>query len=374
MESAQDSFLRACRGVAATADSGRTEAPAGVSLSDSQADIMIAESAELVVEAVQKVCLALRLRPPVPSTQVKLVGRRWWVRQTIEDYLPVWERVVAAVERSSTLSGEGSMPTPRMVRAAADFPGGPIGVVGAMCGEMIGRCGERVLGQYDLPIPRRDVAQFAVLGDSAEKFASSSKLPASESRRWIVWQDAVRYVVLAQPAVREMVLQWIGERVRLLVQKAPMGFAEELDRAVAASAGRGAERGSSEPELAEWFKRLEGLKSRDIAESFGRLHAVIAATAWYLAVQVGFLRESTEAQLREGAALGLRTEHPWGTAAGWWFGYLFDSEDYEQGLRFVETLGAAGVSLGALWSSEQQLPRQSDLEEPRFWLERRSSA
>lgn len=308
------------------------------------------------------------LDPPAEVTRVRAVRRAEWVEANVRGLRGLFEpgaeqmaRAMAAARPEEPAEGpEGA----QMFEAVFDRMA-PL-LMGAQVGMVLGYLGQRVLGQYELPLPRADQPGLLFVVPNIAQFEKEWSLAADEFRAWVALHETTHAFDLGRP--------WVRDHFLGLVREAAAGM--EFD-------------------LAGLQERLEGLDLSDpsrLSEALGgdlltgslteeqrlllrRIQAFMAAAEGHADhVMANLGRERLPSFDRIDEAMRRRHEgrSQEERAAERLLGVDMKLEQYRLGRAFCDTV--AGLTdertLARMWESADALPSMPELEEPRLWLAR----
>ncbi len=242
---------------------------------------------------------------------------------------------------------------------------GPL-LMGAQVGTVLGTMAQRVLGQYDLALPRRSGALLFVVPNIA-RFGADWSLPLDEFRTYVALHEVAHRFEFAQGWVRPHFL----EMVRDLADHAEVDIAslqqrfEGLDPSNP-DAMREAMEGAgslfdapSDPEQRLRIARLQAFMAA--AEGFAdHVMKTIGARMLPAFDQIEeALKRHREGRGSEGALEQL-------------LGLEVSMEQYRLGEEFCTKVVDATdeATLSRMWGSAESLPSMPELQEPTLWLSR----
>jgi putative hydrolase len=326
--------------------------------------------------------------PDLPDVQA--VRRAQWVEANIRGLRELLEPV--AVKLGGALSQTGGLPgTPGASGAPFGLPlpdadpsagdegaGGqtemaamlfqrmaPL-LLGAQFGAVLGYLAQRVLGQYDLAVPRSSGSLLFVVPNIA-KFETDWSLPPMEFRAWVTLHEVTHRFEFARPWVRPHFLGLVKD----LVDHAEVDFSgiersfEQVDFAnpealSEAFEGAGNFFGeSSDPEQRLRIARVQAFMTA--AEGYGD-HVMEAVGRKMLSSYARI--EEAMARFREGRAGEEAMERL--------FGLEMKREQYVAGRMFCAKVAELTdeFTLARMWESPEALPSMPELDEPTLWLAR----
>lgn len=308
------------------------------------------------------------LPAPPDLAEVQVQRRGHWVEANIaalRDLMePVATRLAAALEEQQAarlpevLEGQ-EMLTALMGRMV------PL-LTGAQMGMALGYLGQRVMGQFDLPVPRTSSGLSFVMSN-IRRFESEWSLPSMEFRAWVSVHEVTHRFEFAGSWVHDHFLSL----VRDLAEHAEIDLSE-LERGL-----EGLD--LSDPEaLGRAFEGMGNLFGQaSTAEQglrVGRVRAFLAAAEGYgdhVMEHVGRRMLPAYGQISE----ALRRHREGGTgerALERLLGLEIEQEHYRQGRDFAAKVAELTdeATLARMWESAEALPSMPELEEPSLWLAR----
>ncbi|HXF56726.1 MAG TPA: zinc-dependent metalloprotease [Actinomycetota bacterium] len=334
------------------------------------------EEVRSLEEAVRMAELAVAdftgLPTPPELTRVEVLSRGRWVEANTRSLPGVLDPVGA---RLAAVIGEAA--TAELRAVPAEMGGSPEVfrelmrrvaplLLGAQVGAVLGHLSHRVLGQFDLGVPRPGGSLYFVAPNIA-RFEKDWSLPPVEFRAWVALHEVTHRFEFARP----WVAPHFAALVRDLVEHA------ELD-------------------LASLERRLEGVDLAD-PEAFSRAlegvgnlfgHATtteqrlrVQRVQAFVAVAEGYGDHVTGAIARrilpsspriEEALRRHREGRPGGEALERLLGLEVTLEQYRLGAAFCQRVAELTdeATLARVWESPEALPSMPELEEPRLWLAR----
>jgi coenzyme F420 biosynthesis associated uncharacterized protein len=231
---------------------------------------------------------------------------------------------------------------------------------------VLGYLGQRVLGQYDLAVPRSSRSLYFVVPNIAG-FEKDWSLSPIEFREWIALHEVTHRLEFSRPWVRE---HFLG-LVRDLVDHA------ELDLSSIERRMEGVDFSSPEA-LSEAFEGMGNLfgeaSSAEQRLRIARVQAFMAAAEGYgdhVAEALGRRMLGSFDQIHE--ALGRHREGRHGDQAlERLLGLEMKREQYRLGREFCDRVAelTEEAILSMMWESAEALPSMPEIEEPTLWLAR----
>jgi putative hydrolase len=294
-----------------------------------------------------------------------------WAARTLDDYRALLERLAVSLRSSDDDAATGE------VEPDPDDPSGLLGnlgqlmapvLLGMQSGFMVGHLATRVLGQYDVPIPRPPSDELMVVAANVDAFAAEWSLPPDDARLWVCVNEVTHHAVLGVPHIRATLQDLLDEYVG--------GFHVDAD-AFEGSLG------SFDPANPAGLQELLGnpetllgaLRTDAQRDVLARIETLVTAVAGYadqVLDTVGSSLIGTYGMLTE----ALRRRRVEATDADRFVERLLGIDlgraQYARGAAFakgvVERAGMAG--LNRLWESPATIPTPAELDAPGLWLAR----
>ncbi|HEV8571851.1 MAG TPA: zinc-dependent metalloprotease [Actinomycetota bacterium] len=309
------------------------------------------------------------LSPPAEVTRVEAVRRAVWVEANIRGLKGLFEP--AAEKLSHALSQ-----TSREQAPATESPFGlemlmdrmtPL-LMGMQVGVVLGTVGQKVLGQYELPIPRTESPALLFVVPNIAELEREWSLPPVEFRAWVALHETTHAFELGRP--------WAREHFFGLIRELVDGMELDLSGIEERLAGLDL----SDPErLSETIGDPVELLGKSLGEEqrllLARLQAFMAAAEGYadhVMQQVG--RKMLPAFERIDEAMRRRREErsQEERMVERMLGIDLKREQYRLGGAFCERVVELTdeQTLALMWTNAESLPSMPELEEPRLWLAR----
>jgi len=305
---------------------------------------------------------------PPEVTRVRAVRRAEWVEANVRGlqglFEPTAERMARALQTARGEEPAEAAEGAQMLEAVLERMT-PL-LMGAQVGAVLGALGQRVLGQYELPLPRTDQPALLFVIPNIAAFEKEWSLPPDELRAWVAMHETTHAFDLGRPWVREHFL----------------GLVREIA-------------GALEFDLAELQDRLEGLDLSDpekVSEALGgdllageltdeqrlllrRVQAFMAAAeghADHVVSVIGKERLAGFSRIDEAVRRRHEGRSQEERAVERLLGIEVKLEQYRLGRAFCDHVAEATdeLTLTRMWESAEALPSMPELEEPRLWLAR----
>jgi coenzyme F420 biosynthesis associated uncharacterized protein len=312
------------------------------------------------------------LAPPVDVADVEALRRAQWVEANIRglrDLIdPIGARLTEALRESHREiqpSAEVGATGPGEMLEMLLQPMVPL-LLGAQVGAVLGHLGQRVLGQYDLAVPRPGGGLYFVIPNIA-RFEEDWGLPPMEFRAWVALHEVTHRFEFARPWVRQ---HFLG-LVRDLVEHA------ELDLSGLERRLEGLDL-SNPDALAEAFEGVGDLFGQSATGEqrlrIARVQAFMAAAEGYgdhVMEAVGRRMLSEFTRIEEALRRHREGRHA-DRALERLLGLEMKMEQYRLGKEFCARVSSLTdeAMLARMWQSADALPSMPELEEPTLWLAR----
>jgi putative hydrolase len=310
------------------------------------------------------------LGPPPEVARVRAVRRAEWVEENIRGLQGVFE---PTAERLAGLLAEarrreaGDVPQEaRMFEAILDRMA-PL-LMGAQLGVVLGTLGQRVLGQYEIPLPRGGDPSLLFVVPNIEAFEKDWSLPPVEFREWVAFHETTHAFQLGRPWVREhflgllrdlaegmeIDLRVIEERLEGLDLSDPQRLTEALGEPGELLA----------PSLTGEQRILLARVQAFMAAAEGHASHVMTVAGRRILPAYDQIDEAMRRQ-HEGRSQEQR-------AVERLLGIDLKLEQYRLGRDFCDQVAELTDegTLSRIWEGPEALPSMPELEEPRLWLAR----
>jgi coenzyme F420 biosynthesis associated uncharacterized protein len=302
--------------------------------------------------------------PGVPN--VRCDRRAAWVESNINSLRDLVEPVASKLARAlGEVRDQAPGAEVPMLEALMDRMA-PL-LLGAQMGTVLGYLGQRVLGQFDVAVPR----DTGTLGFVVPNIAAAERewsLDPTEFRAWVAIHEAAHRFEFARP--------WVRDHFHTLVRE----FTESSELDLAGLEERLAGLDLSDPErLGDAFGNPGDLVGRVLTDE-GRL--LLARVQAFLAVAEGYADHvlegvggrmlTTFGQINE--AMRRRGEGEAGETrlVEQMLGIETTADQYRLGRTFADTVAdrTEEAILSRMWDAAENLPSMPELEEPTLWLAR----
>jgi coenzyme F420 biosynthesis associated uncharacterized protein len=306
--------------------------------------------------------------PSPEVARVRAVRRAEWVEANVRGLRGLFEpsaermaRALATARREE--AGEAPEGSPMLEAVLERMT--PL-LMGAQIGVVLGYLGQRVLGQYELPLPRAEQPELLFVVPNIARFEAEWSLPPEQFRAWVAMHETAHAFQLGRPWVREHFL----------------GLVREIAEAM-------------EFDLGALQERLEGFDLSDpqqLTEALGgdlltgalteeqqllvrRVQAFMAAAeghADHIMAVLGRERLPAFPQIDEAVRRRHEGRSQEERAVERLLGIDMKVEQYRLGRGFCDRVAELTDerTLARMWESPEALPSMPELEEPTLWLAR----
>jgi len=239
-------------------------------------------------------------------------------------------------------------------------------LLGTQVGTVLGYLGQRVLGQYDLAVPRPAGSLYFVIPNIAA-FERDWSLEPREFRAWVALHAVTHRFEFARP--------WAREHFQYLVSD----LVDHAEVDLSGLEGRFEGMDLANPDaLAEAFEGMGNFfgQSSDPEQRLriARVQAFMAAAEGYgdhVMERVGQGMLSSFARIEE-ALVRYREGRHSDRALEQLLGLEMKVEQYRLGREFCQRVADLSdeATLARIWDSAESLPSMPELEEPTLWLSR----
>jgi putative hydrolase len=337
---------------------------AGPDLEPTEGDLRMLEEAVRVAEL--QVGKFTGLPAPADVTQVRAVRRAGWVNANTESLKsllePAARRLTDAIERSS-----GEQLPPEMAQVSAFLRQLSPLLLGTQVGQVLGMLAQRVLGQYDIALPRSGPGQLLFVVPNLAAFERDWSLDPREFRTLVALHEVTHRFEFAQG--------WARDRFKELLDDYLSTLKLDIE-------GMQARLGSLDPAdpvaLQQLAESDEGLFWADLDDEqrlkLGRIQAFMAAAEGYgdhVMQALGAELLATYSRIEEAMKRYREGEHG-DPVFERLLGVDMKREQYRKGRAFCEFVveQTDETTLTRMWESADSMPSLPELDEPRLWLAR----
>jgi putative hydrolase len=337
---------------------------AGLDLEPTEGDIRMVEEAVRVAEL--QVGRFTGLATPPDVAQVRAVRRAGWVNANAESLKallePAARRLTDAIERSA-----GDQPPSETAQFSAFLRQLSPLLLGTQVGQVLGMLAQRVLGQYDIAVPRSGPGQLLFVVPNLAAFERDWSLDPTEFRTFVALHEVTHRFEFAQT--------WAPDRFQELVDDYLSTLKLDVE-------GMQARLGSLDPGDPEALRQLaesdEGFFWADLDDEqrlkLGRIQAFMAAAEGYgdhVMQALGAELLGTYPRIEEAMKRYRDSEHG-DPVFERLLGVDMKREQYRKGRAFCELVveQTDEATLARMWESADAMPSLPELDEPRLWLAR----
>ena len=307
------------------------------------------------------------LAGPVDVAQVGAVRRAAWVNANTESLKallePAARRLTDAIERSAgeQLPAEAA-PMAGFLRQLSPM------LLGAQVGQVLGTLAQRVLGQYDIAVPRSGPGQLLFVVPNIATFERDWSLDPREFRTFVALHEVTHRFEFAQG--------WVRDRFQALLDD----YLSTLTLDIEALQSRFASVDPSDPDALARFADEDdgGLFWADLDDEqrlkLGRIQAFMAAAEGYgdhVMQALGSEVLGTYPMIAEAMKRYREGEHG-DPVFERLLGVDMKREQYRTGRAFCEVVvdQTDEATLARMWDAPESMPSLPELDEPRLWLAR----
>ncbi|MGH2686569.1 MAG: zinc-dependent metalloprotease [Actinomycetota bacterium] len=308
------------------------------------------------------------LDAPPEVARVEPVRRGQWVEANVRGLRGMFEpgadrlgRALAEARREEAAEAPEGM---QMFEALLDRMA-PL-LMGAQVGMSLGYLAQRVLGQYELPLPRVDQPSLLFVIPNLAAFERDWSLPSDQLRARVAIHEVAHAFQLGRPWVREHFIGMVTE-IAEAVEFDLTGLQERLERLdvsdpskVADALGPDLLTGALTDEQQLLLRRVQAF----MAAAEGHAEHVVSTLGRKLLPEYARIEEAMRRRHDE------RSEED--RAAERLLGIEVKAEQYRLGRDFCARVVELtdDRTLARMWESAEALPSMPELEEPRLWLAR----
>jgi putative hydrolase len=306
------------------------------------------------------------LEAPTDVAEVRAVRRAEWIGANTENLAGLLEPAARRIGESMDLAQRGSLPPELQAMSGMLSQLSPM-LMGAQVGQVLGFLAQRVLGQFDVAVPRSGPGVVMFVIPNVKKFEADWSLDPTDFRTFVAIHEVTHRFEFAQP--------WARERFGELLDD----FLSTLRIDLEDMQARLSSMDTSDPEaLQGMLEGDEGLFGAELDDEqrlkLGRIQAFMSAAEGYgdhvmralgaeLLPSYGRIEEAMR-RYREGEAGDPVFERL--------LGVEMKREQYEAGRAFCDTVVELTdeATLAHMWRSADAMPSLPEVAEPRLWLAR----
>src|ERR1700730_1108 len=316
------------------------------------------------------------LESPGSITKVEVVDRVEWAQANLEAIRPFMERLSAGLGGAlggglGNLGGLGGFgATSGSEEEAAAVPmSAALGMLGPLIfglevGFLMGFLSRRVLGQYDLCLPRGDGNRLWFVYPNIAEAQASLGLDARQFRMWLALHEVTHRLEFAS-------IPWVRSHFTGLVERfidaAEIDSGEAMSRLQSLGDPEQLSHLMSHPE--ELLPMLITPPQQELARQIETLMALLEGYTEWVMEQIGSELLPEFSKIREGLSRRKAERSSVERLLEGLLGIDLQPAQYRQGERFVRAVAGAG-QLSKLWEGSATLPAPAELGEPTKWLSR----
>ncbi|MDQ4005187.1 MAG: zinc-dependent metalloprotease, partial [Actinomycetota bacterium] len=308
------------------------------------------------------------LDAPPEVASVELVRRAQWVEANVRGlqgmFEPGAERLARALAEARQAEAAEAPEGMQMFEALLDRMA-PL-LMGAQVGMSLGYLAQRVLAQYELPLPRANQPALLFVRSNLAAFERDWSLPPDQLRAWVALHEVAHAFQLGRPWVRDHFIGMVGE-IAAAVEFDLTGLQDRLERLdisdpsrVADALGPDLLTGALTDEQQLLLRRIQAF----MAAAEGHADHVVSTLGGKLLPEYARIEEAMRRRHDE------RSEED--RAAERLLGIEVEPDHSRLGREFCARVVdlTDDRTLGRMWGSAEALPSMPELEEPRLWLAR----
>ncbi len=307
------------------------------------------------------------LEPPSDVPVVRAVRRAEWIASNTESMRSLLEPAATRMSQALDRAMREQLPPEAAPMAGLMTQIAPL-LQGSQVGQVLGFLAGRVLGQYDVAVPRGTPGELLFVVPNLAGFEKDWSLGATEFRTYVALHEVAHRLEFARPWAREHFVELVDDflaTVTIDVEAIRQRF-EALD-----PSDPDALRGAFGDEDGALFGTLLDDEQRI---KLARIQAFMAAAEGYgdhVMHAVGADLLSTYGRITE-AMRRHREDEAGDPVFERLLGVDMKREQYAMGRAFCDAVveQTDETTLARMWQSAAALPSLPELEEPRLWLAR----
>ena len=306
------------------------------------------------------------LDAPSDVAEVRAVRRAEWIGANTENLAGLLEPAATRIGESMDLAQRETLPPEMQAMGGMLAQLSPL-LMGAQVGQVLGFLAQRVLGQYDVAVPRSGPGVVMFVMPNIRRFETDWSIDTTDFRTFVAIHEVTHRFEFARP--------WARERFGSLLDD----FLSTLRIDMEGMQARLASVDTTDPEaLQQMLEGDEGLFGAELDDEqrlkLGRIQAFMSAAEGYgdhvmralgaeLLPSYGRIEEAMR-RYREGEAGDPVFERL--------LGVEMKREQYEAGRAFCDTVVSLTdeATLARMWDSAEAMPSLPEVAEPRLWLAR----
>ena len=306
------------------------------------------------------------LDPPIDVAEVRAVRRAEWIGANTENLAGLLEPAARRIGESMDRTQPDALPPEMQAMSGMLAQISPL-LMGAQVGQVLGFLAQRVLGQFDVAVPRSGPGAVMFVVPNVRRFEADWSLDATDFRTFVALHEVTHRFEFAQ--------SWARTRFADLLDD----FLSTLRFDIDALQSRLSTIDASDPEaLQRMLESDEGLFGAELDDEqrlkLGRIQAFMSAAEGYgdhvmhaLGAELlpSYARiEEAMRRYREGEAGDPVFERL--------LGVEMKREQYAAGRAFCDTVVSLTdeATLSSMWESADAMPSLPEVAEPRLWLAR----
>lgn len=301
-----------------------------------------------------------------------------WAQRTLDDYRPLFTELATSLGQRPGSAEEALDPMMAMMAGLSQLLGPAM--MGMAVGSMVGQMAVRAFGEHDLPLPRPDRAELAIVPATVDAFATEWDLPRDDVRLWVVVHETAARSLYRVPHIRSTVLSRVRSHVAAF-RPDPAAIVERLsaldvdpgalgDTDAMAQLSAGLERLFGDPEVLLGAVRTP--EQDALAPHVDALLALVVGWIDHVVDRVSTRLLGHPERIAEAVRRRRLEASPDDVFVERLLGLRLDRRQVERGRSFVEGVveRAGDDGLAPLYRSERELPTPSELDAPGLWLAR----
>jgi putative hydrolase len=305
------------------------------------------------------------LEAPADLAEIRAIRRAEWVSASTENLKDLLEPAATHITQAMQRATADQVPTELQAMGGFMAQLGPL-LIGTQMGSVLGFLAQRVLGQYDVAVPRSGPGVLLFVVPNIAKFEQDWSLDRTDFRTWVALHEVTHRFEFAQP--------WVPAHFRGLLEDFLTTLTIDMDGLQARLSGLDA----SDPEaMQSLMESGEGLFSAELDDEqrlkLRRIQAFMAAAEGYgdhVMHALGRELLSSYGRIEEAMTrLDMTEADP---VFEQLLGIEMKREQYVAGRAFCDTVVELTdeATLSGMWTSAETMPSLPEVEEPRLWLAR----
>src|SRR4030088_922770 len=313
------------------------------------------------------------LEAPGSISKVEVVDPVEWAQANLEAIRPFMERLSAGLGGAlsgglGNLGGLGGMSGSEEEAAAVPMSAalgmlGPL-IFGLEVGFLMGFLSRRVLGQYDLCLPRGDGSRRYFVYPTLAEAQASLEVDPRQFRMWLALHEVTHQLEFAS-------IPWVRSHFTGLVERfidaAEIDSGEAMSRLQSLGDPEQLSRLMSHPE--ELLPMLITPPQQGLARQIETLMALLEGYTEWVMEQIGSELVPEFSKIREGLSRRKAERSSVERLLEGLLGIDLKPAQYRQGERLVRAVAGAD-QLSKLWESPATLPTPDELGDPTKWMSR----